>query len=71
MKNVKLTSSPMVHTPGIFQWLQHRFQTGEKAAAVNVLHEGYGLTRRVASGLLSGKIPVVVNEEEGTVTFSH
>lgn len=69
-KVIKLTSSPLVHTPGIFRWLQHQFATGEKTAATNVLVQGYKLSRQVASGLLSGKIPVTIDDEAETVTFT-
>ena len=71
MKNVKLTSTEMVHTPGILRWMQCRYQTEPFKTNITALFaQTYGLSRPVASGVLSGRIPVTIDEDAGTVTFS-
>jgi len=71
MPNVRLTSVPMVHTPGLFRWMQNGYKgtRAAKTSMLNVLCEGFGIGRETARGLLSGKIPVVIDDEAGTVEF--
>lgn len=67
----QLTSSAMFHTPGLFRALQndYRIKGKTRQRAVKILSDGYGLPPEEARGLLSGSIPVEINEAAGTVTF--
>jgi hypothetical protein len=67
----QLTSSPMFHTPGLFRALQndYRIRGRIREHAVQILSDGYGLSPEEAKGLLSGSIPVEIDEAAGTVTY--
>lgn len=67
----QLTSTPMFHTPGLFRALQNDYRIPGKTRqrAVQILSDGYGLPVEEARGLLSGSIPVEINEAAGTVTY--
>lgn len=61
-----LTSTEMIHTPGIFRWAQTGYNTSrgrEKDYFVNILVQGYSLPENVADGLLSGRIPHKIKGE--------
>jgi hypothetical protein len=69
---IKLTSSSLIHTPGIFRWAQNGYKfKSDRKQMVNIICEGYGLTAECAKDLLSGKTPVTIDEDNGTVTFTH
>lgn len=67
----QLTSTPMFYTPGLFRALQndYRIKGKTRQRAVRILSGGYGLPAEEARGLLSGSIPVEVNEAAGTITY--
>ena len=71
-KEIKLTSTEMVNTPGIFRMFKHRFETEPENKAMvamlfaNVYRIGYVTSRNV----LSGKIPVTIDDVAETVTFT-
>ncbi len=70
MTKCSLTSAPMVHTPGVFAYLQCGYRTTRGKARgkfINVLTEGFNLKPDIAKGLLSGKIKHTV--EGDTVVF--
>lgn len=67
----QLTSTAMFHTPGLFRALQndYRIKGKTRQRAVQILSDGYGLPVEEARGLLSGSIPVEINEAAGTITY--
>ncbi len=67
----QLTSSALFHTPGLFRALQNDFRIKGKtrARAVQILSNGYRLSPEEARGLLSGSIPVEIDEAAGTITY--
>jgi DNA-directed RNA polymerase subunit RPC12/RpoP len=67
----QLTSTAMFHTPGLFRALQNDYRIKGKIRqhAVKMLSDGYGLSPDEARGLLSGSIPVEINEAAGTITY--
>ena len=74
-KKIKLTSSPMVCTPGIVRWARHGYATSrtakEKKSFVNVFREGYGLTKDAATYLLSCPLKDLdFNDEAESVSFT-
>ena len=70
-KRYNLTSTPMIFTPGIVRWgiNGYRFKK-DRAAILKVFVEGYNLPDVHADTLLSGRVPHVVNDENGTVSFA-
>ena len=71
MKTVTLTSTEMVHTPSIYRAFKVRFETETVKTLVAMLFSDvYRIRYTVARDILSGKIPVVINEEAGTVSFT-
>ena len=67
----QLTSSAMFHTPGLFRALQndYRIKGKTRARAVHILSDGYRLPPEEARGILSGSIPVEIDEAAGTITY--
>lgn len=67
----QLTSSPMFHTPGLFRALQndYRIKGWTRQHAIKILSDGYGLCPEEAKTLLSGSIPVDIDEAAGTITY--
>ncbi len=67
-----LTSTGMIHTPGVFRALRNDYQINgrTRARAVSILSTGYGISESEASGLLSGKIPIEVDEVAGTISYT-
>lgn len=67
----RLTSTAMFHTPGLFRALlnDYRIKGRTRQRAVQILSDGYGLPVEEARGLLSGSIPVEINEAAGTITY--
>lgn len=65
-----LRSSDWVHTPGMLAWAinGYHFEKDRKYLR-NVFVKGWNLPAKVADALLSGKVPYVVNDENGAVTF--
>ncbi|HEY1271504.1 MAG TPA: hypothetical protein VH575_24345 [Gemmataceae bacterium] len=68
----QLTSTAMFFTPGLFRALQndYRIKGKTRQRAVQILSDGYGLPIEEARGLLSGSIPVKINEAAGTITYA-
>lgn len=67
----QLTSTAMFYAPGVFRALQndYRIKGKTRQRAVQILGDGYGLSAEEARGLLSGSIPVEINEAAGTITY--
>jgi hypothetical protein len=67
----QLTSSAMFHTPGLFRALQNDYciKGKTRARAIQILSDGYRLSSAEAQGLLSGSIPVEIDEAAGTITY--
>ncbi len=67
----QLTSSAMFHTPGLFRALQndYRIKGQPRRRAIRILSDGYRLSQEEARGLLSGSIPVEIDEAAGTITY--
>lgn len=67
----QLTSSALFHTPGLFRALQndYRIKGKTRARAIHILSDGYRLSPEEARGLLSGSIPVEIDEAAGTITY--
>ena len=67
----QLTSTAMFYTPGLFRALQndYRIKGKTRRRAAQILSDGYALSLEEARGLLSGSIPVHINEAAGTVTY--
>jgi hypothetical protein len=68
----QLTSSGLFHTPGVFRALRndYRIEGAPRRRAVKTLADGYGLPRAEAEGLLSGTIPIAIDEAAGTITYT-
>jgi hypothetical protein len=68
----QLTSSGLVHTPGLFRALQNDYRIkGEPCRrAIRILSEGYGLAREEAEGLLGGAIAIAIDEIAGTIIYT-
>jgi hypothetical protein len=66
-----LTSTPLIHTPGIFRALQndYPFEGRTRQRAITILSDGYRMPPSEAEKLLSGAIPIVIDEEAGTITY--
>ena len=61
-----------MHTPGILRWAQHGYKfKSDRKRMLNLFMQGYGLSEECATDLLSGAMPVEVDEDSGTVTFTH
>jgi len=67
----QLTSSALFHTPGLFRALQndYRIKGKTRARAIKTLSDGYRLSPEESRGLLSGSIPVEIDEATGTITY--
>lgn len=67
-----LVSSEMIHTPGVFRALKNDYQINgrTRARAVSILSTGYGLSEQEATDLLSGTIPIEVDEVAGTISYT-
>jgi len=74
--DIKLTSGPMIHAPGIFRYAQHGYKTSRKKAdkkrfiSIIMSWEHPMMTEQVAEGILSGKIETKMHEEAGEVEFT-
>ncbi len=68
----QLTSSRMVHTPGLFRALlnDYRIKGEPRRRAIKILSDVYGLPPEEAKGLLSGRIRIEIDEAAGTITFT-
>jgi hypothetical protein len=68
----QLTSSGLVHTPGLFRWLQHEYRIKGKTRrrAIAIFSDGYGLPPEEAEALLSGTIKIEIDEPAGTITYA-
>ncbi len=66
-----LTSNGMIHTPGVFRALKNDYQINGRTRkrAVNILSTGYGLPEEEADRLLSGTIPIEIDEIAGTISY--
>lgn len=72
----QLTSSALVNTPGFFRAMQHDYRAGKKhkptrERAIKIMSDVYGLSREESDGILSGSLPVEIDDEAGTVTLLH
>lgn len=62
-QQMRLGSSGLVHGPGLFQWCQTAYRTGDAAVAVRVLSQTYDIGDDLAEALLCGRIPVIVKDD--------
>jgi hypothetical protein len=63
MTEYTLTSTPMIHTPGLLRFAQQVYTT-QPTVAKQIMRVGYAkLPTRVISGLLSGAITYRVENE--------
>ncbi len=67
-----LTSNGMIHTPGVFRALKNDYQINGRTRrrAVSILSTGYGLPEEEADKLLSGVIPIEIDEAAGTISYT-
>lgn len=67
----QLTSSGLVHTPGLFRALQndYRIKGKPRRRAIRIFSDGYGLSREESAGLLSGAVKSEIDDTAGTITF--
>lgn len=75
-KQKMLTSSALFYTPGFFRAMQHDYRAGKRhkptrERAIKIMCDGYGLTHEESEGILSGTIPVEIDDAAGTVTLLH
>lgn len=71
MKEYKLGSAPMMHAPGVFEYLRCGYISSrgkERAKFVKVLSEGWSIRKEIATRLLSGKLDYEV--KGGDVVFA-
>ena len=69
----QLTSNGLCHTPGIFRALQNDYRIDHaktRNRAITILSEGYKLPRKEAEGLLSGTIPITIDNDAGTISYN-
>jgi hypothetical protein len=68
----QMTSSGMVHTPGLFRALRNDYRIRGKTSrrAVRILSDVYGVPLEEAEGLLNGAIATVTDEAAGTITYT-
>lgn len=68
----QLTSNGLVHTPGLFRALRndYRIKGAARRRAVTILADGYRLPREESEGLLSGTIPITIDDDAGTITYT-
>lgn len=67
MKQYKLASSPMIHTPGVMKYLECGYRTSrgkERRSFLNALSGGWNLRREIAIKLLTGKIAYEVKGDD-------
>jgi hypothetical protein len=72
MKHTQLISTGMVNTPGLLAWAQNMYRSpkkAEKAQAVKIFAEGYGLGPKTAEALVAGLLKTTIDAEKGTVSF--
>ena len=67
----QLTSSALFYPPGLFRALQndYRIKGKPRQRAIQILRDGYRLSPEEARGLLSGSIPVEIDDGAGTITY--
>jgi hypothetical protein len=62
---VRLESSSQLCAPGLFRYLQNAYQTGDALVAIQALTATYDyLDQVLAEALLSGRVPVHIEEDE-------
>ncbi len=70
MKEYCLGSAELVHTPGLFRFLQAMYKHNPENA-INIVTSGWSmLGPHIADGILNGTIETVLNDDEGTVVFT-
>lgn len=67
MTTYRLTSTPLVHTPGIIAWAQAGARTAP-AQFAKIVSETYGLPIEIARALVTKKLAYSIDGE--TVTFT-
>lgn len=67
---VKLLSTEMLNTPGLLSWAINGYHFPQDRAQLRrVFTQGFGLTRKCADDLLSGRVPFRV--EDGHAVFEY
>lgn len=70
LRQMRLLSSEMVHTPGLMAWAVNGYQfPRDRPALRRVIGDTYRLTRRCVDDLLSGRVPYTV--EGDAVVFEY
>ncbi len=69
-----MQSSQMFFTPGIFRAMQNDYKVGRKNSqtrkrAISTISGGYNIPDIEAEGILSGTIPVTIDDDAGTVSY--
>jgi len=59
---INLTSTSMVHTPGIFKWLG-QVAKADATNATKILSEAYNINRTIAREILTGNRPVRITDD--------
>jgi hypothetical protein len=73
--DVALESAPMIWAPGIIRYAINGYRAGgkkDKAKMVNIVMcwNHPMMTEDIATGILTGRIPVTFDETEGKVRFT-
>ncbi len=58
----RLQSTPLIYTPGVLGYARELYKA-DKATAVKLFHEGFGLKNEIAEALVAGKIDYTVEDE--------
>lgn len=70
MTEFRLTSTPMINSAGMIVYLTAMFRHDTKNA-VNILVQGYSLSKKTATGLLNGSIPHTIEGENVVFKAKH
>ena len=70
-KKFVLSSSPLIHTPGMIRWAINGYAfEDDRPAILNVFTSGWPTVPAAAfKAILAGKLPVTIDDEAGTVAF--
>jgi len=67
-----LNSNGLIHSPGVFRALQNDYKISGKTRnrAIKILSAGYGISEAEADKLLSGAIPIEIDDTAGTISYT-
>jgi hypothetical protein len=72
MKHTRLISTGLVNVPGLFAWTQNMYRSPkktDKAQAVEIWSQSFGLGPKTSEALLAGFLKVTINAPEGWMEF--